>query len=97
MIKESLLQFYNMGLDHALKLIEEFPLPQAIEKIKNLKEERKEKEELNPYDQFQLEKYGNVLPSNEGGVFENGTEEASRFSKWNHQMAEQQLLEHDRD
>lgn len=57
-------------------------------------------EDLAPYERFQLEKYGNVLPPvnipNEA-KFENGIEEERRFSEWMQHEAEQQLLQYEKD
>lgn len=54
--------------------------------------------ELTPYEQYQLEAYGNILDQpliNKDGECESGEEEMKRFEQWNHEMAEQQLFEYD--
>lgn len=56
--------------------------------------------ELTNYEQFQLEKYGNVLPTPEatpeGDLFESGIEELNRLAEWTNAQAEQQLFEAER-
>lgn len=56
--------------------------------------------ELTNYEQFQLEKYGNVLPTPEatpeGDLFESGIDELNRLAEWTNAQAEQQLFEAER-
>lgn len=56
--------------------------------------------ELTNYDQFQLEKYGNILPTPEatpeGDLFESGIEELNRLAEWTNAQAERQLYEQER-
>lgn len=53
--------------------------------------------ELTNYEQFQLEKYGNVLPTPEatpeGDLYESGLEELDRLAEWTNAQAEQQMYE----
>ena len=52
-------------------------------------------ENLEPYEQWQIEKYGNVLPElniPNDAKLENGIEEERRFSEWMQYEAEQQML-----
>lgn len=50
---------------------------------------------MTPYEQFQLERYGNILPDQsitpEAELYENGMEELERLSEWIEQMAELEL------
>lgn len=54
-------------------------------------------EKLDPYSQWQLEKYGNIVGSIEttpdGDLFESGIEELNRMAEWMDMMAERQLRE----
>lgn len=53
--------------------------------------------ELDNYQQFQLNKYGNILPTPQatpdGDLFESGIEELNRLAEWTNAQAEQQLYE----
>lgn len=49
---------------------------------------------LTPYEEFQLNKYGNILPDNEG-EFEAGSEEAQRSIEWAKMKEEQELLNYE--
>lgn len=53
-------------------------------------------EDLMPYERWQLEKYGNILPPVENipdeRVVENGFDDLNRFSEWMQYEAEQQML-----
>ena len=53
--------------------------------------------ELTNYEKFQLEKYGNVLPTPEatpeGDLYESGLEELDRLAEWTNAQAEQQMYE----
>jgi hypothetical protein len=56
-------------------------------------------EEMSNYDQFQLEKYGDVLPSAESmpdGSFEGGIDELNRLAEWIESQSEMELMEHER-
>ena len=56
--------------------------------------------ELTNYEQFQLNKYGNILPTPEatpdGDLFESGIEELNRLAEWTNAQAEQQLCQQER-
>lgn len=56
--------------------------------------------ELDNYQQFQLEKYGDILPTPQatpdGDLFESGIEELNRLAEWTNAQAEQQLYEQER-
>lgn len=57
-------------------------------------------EQLNNYQERQLNKYGNILPEPiilpDGTCeLENGQEDADRFSEWINEVAQQQLLEYE--
>lgn len=55
-------------------------------------------EDLTPYQQHQLETYGNILDQpeiNPDGECESGEEEMNRFAEWNNEMAERELFEYD--
>lgn len=53
--------------------------------------------ELTNYEHFQLEKYGNILPTPEstpeGDLYESGIEELNRLAEWTNAQAEQELYE----
>jgi hypothetical protein len=57
--------------------------------------------ELTPYEEWQLNKYGNILPDvkyiPDERVIENGFDDLNRFAEWMEYMAEQELLEHETD
>ena len=57
-------------------------------------------QELDNYQQFQLNKYGNILPTPEatpdGDLFESGIEELNRLAEWTNAQAEQQLYQQER-
>lgn len=58
-------------------------------------------EDLSPYDRWQLETKGNILNApqiNPDGSCEteSGSEEMQRFSEWNNQMEQQQLLDYEK-
>lgn len=94
-IEQAFEEAYNLGLSHAFDIVVSNPKPQALAMILKLKG-KPEITELDSYSRWQLETKGNILPSNEEGVFESGTEEANRFSEWNRQMAEQELLQYEK-
>lgn len=53
-------------------------------------------ENLTPFERFQFEKYGDILPVNiEDTVIENGSLEQERFATWSALMYDRQLLEHE--
>lgn len=58
-----------------------------------------EKKQLTNYEQFQLEKYGNVLPTPEatpeGDLYESGLEELDRLSEWINAQSEAQMHEYE--
>lgn len=51
------------------------------------------------YENWQLEKYGNVIGSIEttpdGDLFESGIDELNRLAEWMNEQAERQLEEHE--
>lgn len=53
--------------------------------------------ELTNYEQWQLEKYGNILPTPEatsdGELYESGIEELNRLADWMDYQTEPQLIE----
>ena len=53
------------------------------------------------YENWQLEKYGNVIGTIEstpdGELFESGIEELNRLAEWMNEQAERQLEEHSHD
>lgn len=54
--------------------------------------------DLTNYEQFQLERYGNILPPvtiYPKGVTDNNEQEIERESRWVEQQAEQQRLQHE--
>lgn len=55
------------------------------------------KRELTNYELFQLNKYGNILPTPEttpdGDLFESGIDELNRLAEWIDAQAEQRLYE----
>ena len=52
---------------------------------------------LNPYERWQLEKYGHILPEAkcipDERVDENGLDDLNRFAEWLEYMAERELIE----
>lgn len=52
---------------------------------------------LNPYERWQLEKYGHILPEAkdipDSRVDENGLDDLNRFAEWMEYMAERELTE----
>ena len=56
-------------------------------------------QELTNYDMFQLEKYGNILPTPEatpeGDLFESSIEELNRLADWTNAQVESQMYEHE--
>jgi len=56
--------------------------------------------ELTNYEQFQLNKYGNILPTPEatpeGDLYESGLEELDRLAEYMNMQAEQQMFQHER-
>jgi hypothetical protein len=51
--------------------------------------------ELTPYEEWQLNKYGNVIDNiSDEQLLENGIDQLERYSEWVGRMAEQELLEH---
>ncbi len=53
----------------------------------------------NNYENWQIEKYGNVIGSIEttpdGDLFESGIDELNRLAEWMNEQAERQLEEHE--
>lgn len=53
---------------------------------------------LSPYDQWQINTYGNIIPTVEetpdDELFESGIEELERLAEWMESMAEAELMEH---
>ena len=56
-------------------------------------------EDLAPYEKWQLEKYGNILPPVESipdeRVIENGFDDLNRFAEWMQEMAERDMMKHE--
>lgn len=50
-----------------------------------------------PYERFQMERYGNILPSfsevPEEEMYESGIDEINRLAEWTESMAEQKIQE----
>ena len=59
-----------------------------------------QRKELTNFDQFQQNKYGNVLPMPEatpdGELYESGIDELNRIADWMNAQAEQQMFEQQR-
>lgn len=53
---------------------------------------------LSPYDQWQLIRFGNIIPAIEetpdDELFESGIEQLERVAEWMESMAEAELMEH---
>lgn len=49
-------------------------------------------EDLSPYERYQLEKWGDILPPVNIPTTQDQTEEERRFSEWMQHEAEQQIL-----
>jgi hypothetical protein len=64
-----------------------------------MKIEKPNIDNLNPYERWQLEKYGHILPEAkcipDERVDENGLDDLNRFAEWLEYMAERQLMEHE--
>jgi hypothetical protein len=50
---------------------------------------------LSPFERFQLEKYGDIIPFNDCAEFENGSIEHERFTEYVQREAEQNLFEYE--
>lgn len=61
----------------------------------------KVKKELTNYEQFQMERYGNVLApiesTPEGELFESGIDELNRWAEYMEMQAERQMHEYEKD
>jgi len=64
---------------------------------KTLNTEKPNISNLNPYERWQLEKYGVILPEAKDipdeRVDENGLDDLNRFAEWLEYMAERELIE----